>query len=52
MQPGILSKLVVFGETLFANITTSSDDQKDTLVSILSGDSEIFSQRGAWRENY
>ena len=52
LQPGILSKLVVFGETLFANITTSSDDQKDTLVSILSGDSEIFSQRGAWRENY
>ena len=52
LQPGILSKLVVYGDTLFANITTSSEDQKDTLVSLLSdaGDIEIY--RGSWRENY
>ena len=52
LQPGILSKLVVFRGSLFGNITTSSDEQEDTLVSILSGSSEIYSQKGSWRENY
>ena len=52
LQPGIVSRLVVFKETLFANVTTSSDDQEDTLISILSGASEVYSQKGSWRENY
>ena len=34
LQTGILSKLVVFRETLFANITTSSEEQEDTLVTV------------------
>jgi len=52
LQPGILSKLVVFGDTLFANITTSSAEQEDTLVTLLAGEGEISVYRGSWRENY
>jgi len=52
LQPGILSKLVVFNDTLFANITTDSDDQKDTLISLLSDVGEIELYKGSWRENY
>ena len=52
LQPGVLSKLVVFSDKLFANITTSSEDQKDTLISLLSNDGNISVFRGSWRENY
>jgi type IV pilus assembly protein PilY1 len=52
LQPGILSKLVVYGDTLFANITTSSEDQEDTLISLLSEAGEIEVYKGSWRENY
>ena len=52
LQPGVLSKLVVFSDRLFANITTSSDDQKDTLVSLLSNEGNVSVFRGSWRENY
>ena len=52
LQPGILSKLVVFGDKLFANITTDSDKQEDTLVTLLGGEGEISVYRGSWRENY
>jgi type IV pilus assembly protein PilY1 len=52
LQPGVLSKLVVFADKLFANITTDSDDQADTLISLLSNDGAISVFRGNWRENY
>ena len=52
LQPGVLSKLVVFADRLFANITTSSDEQKDTLISLLSNEGQIGVNRGSWRENY
>ena len=52
VQPGILSRLVVYGDTLFANITTSSEDQEDTLISLLSDAGEIELYKGSWRENY
>ena len=52
LRPGILSRLVVFGDTLFANITTSSEEQEDTLISLLSEQGEIEVYRGSWRENY
>ena len=52
IQPGILSKLVVFGNKLFANVTTDSDKQEDTLVTLLGDEGEIQVYRGSWRENY
>ena len=52
IQPGILSKLVVFGSKLFANVTTDSDKQEDTLVTLLGEEGEISVYRGSWRENY
>ncbi len=52
LQPGILSRLVIHGDTLFANITTSSKAQEDTLISLLSEAGEIEVYRGSWRENY
>ena len=52
LQPGVLSKLVVFSDKLFANITTSSDEQADTLISLLSNEGNISVFRGSWRENY
>ncbi len=52
LQPGILSKLVVFGDKLFANVTTDSDKQEDTLVTLLGEEGEIQVYRGSWRENY
>ena len=52
LQPGILSKLVVFGNTLYGNITTESSEQKDTLVTLLASEGEVSLYRGSWRENY
>ena len=52
LQPGVLSKLEVFADKLFANITTDSDDQEDTLISLLANDGAITVFRGNWRENY
>ena len=52
LQPGVLSRLVVFSDKLFANITTSSEDQKDTLVSLLSTQGYISSFKGGWRHNF
>ena len=52
LQPGVLSKLVVFSDKLFANITTSSEDQKDTLISLLSTQGYISSFKGGWRHNF
>ena len=52
LQPGVLSKLVVFANKLFANITTDSEDQADTLISLLSNEGDVSVFRSGWRENY
>ncbi len=48
---GILSKLVVFGSRMFANLAGPSDD-KQTLVEILASDKQFRSYRKSWRENF
>jgi len=48
---GILSELVVFGDSLFANVAGPSDTE-DTLVSILALSGEVSSYRKSWRQNY
>jgi hypothetical protein len=37
---------------LFANITTDSEDQADTLISLLSNEGDVSVFRSGWRENY
>ena len=54
---GVLSKVVVFGDKLFANIAGTAkagafQGSRDDLVSINSGAIEIESIRNSWRENY
>jgi type IV pilus assembly protein PilY1 len=54
---GVLSKVVVFGDKLFANIAGTAkagafQGTRDDLVSINSGAIEIESFRNSWRENY
>ena len=54
---GVLSKIVVFGNKLFANIagtavTGAFQGTRDDLVSINSGAVDIESFRNSWRENY
>ena len=48
---GILSKLVVFGGKMFANLA-GPDSTEDTLVQILASDKQFRSFRDSWRENY
>jgi len=48
---GILSKLVVFGSKLFANLAGPSED-KLTLVEILASEKQYRSYRKSWRENF
>ena len=48
---GILSKLVVFGSRMFANLAGPSDDRK-TLVEILASEKQYRSYRKSWRENF
>mgnify|MGYP001161446483 FL=1 len=52
LQPGILSKLVVSGDQLIANITTDSEKQEDTLIQLLGSETDLQIYRGSWRENY
>ena len=49
---GILSQFVISGNKLFANVTTESDDQADTLVTLLGSDKDIQVYRGSWQENF
>ena len=51
IRRGILSELVIFGDTLYANIAGPSDTEH-TLISILTGAGEVTSYRKSWRENY
>ena len=48
---GILSELVVFGDTLFANVAGPSKTE-ETLVSILAGAGEVGTYRRSWREGF
>ncbi len=48
---GILSKLVVFGDSMFANLAGPSDTE-ETLVRILASDTEFRSFKRSWRENF
>ena len=50
VREGILSELVVFGDTLFANVA-GPKDTKDTLYKVLSAAGEVESNRGAWRDS-
>ena len=52
VREGILSELVVFGDTLFGNIATKAESQEDTLVQVLSGAGEVNTYRRSWRENF
>jgi type IV pilus assembly protein PilY1 len=51
VRRGILSELVVFGDTLYANVAGPSATE-ETLVSILAGAGDITTYRRSWRENY
>ena len=51
VREGILSELVVFGDTLYGNVAGPSDTE-DTLVSVLAGSGEISTFRKSWRQNY
>ena len=51
IRRGILSELVIFGDTLFGNVAGPSEDV-DTLISILASAGEVDTYRGSWRENY
>ena len=51
VRAGILSELVVFGDTLYGNVAGPSDTE-ETLVSILAGSGEVSSYRKSWRHNY
>ena len=51
VRRGILSELVIFGDTLYANVAGPSATE-DTLVSILAGAGDITTYRRSWRENY
>ena len=48
---GILSKLVVFGSRMFANLAGPTLDS-ETLVEILASDKQFRSYRKSWRENF
>ena len=50
-QRGILSELVIFGDSLFANLAGPSETQ-DTLIKILAAGEEFTSYRKSWRENF
>ena len=47
---GVLSRLVVFANKLFANIAGKSVQDKTDLVVIDAGESDIESFRNSWRE--
>ena len=50
VRPGILSELVVFGDTLYGNVAGPSETE-DTLVTILAGAGEGNVFRKSWRQN-
>ena len=51
IRRGILSELVIFGDTLYANIAGPSDTEH-TLISIKAAAGDVTSYRKSWRENF
>ena len=49
VRDGILSELVIFGDTLYGNVAGPSDTQ-DTLVSIFGGTGDSGSRSKSWRQ--
>ena len=49
---GVLSKIVVFADKLFANIAGQSAGNKKDLVEIKSGQGAASSYRNSWKENF
>ena len=48
---GVLSKIIVFANKLFANISGVSINEED-IVSIDTGQIDSVSMRNSWRQNY
>ena len=48
---GILSKLVVHGGSMFANLA-GPEESEDTLVRILASEKQFRTFRNSWRENF
>ena len=51
VRRGILSELVIFGDTLYGNVAGPSATE-ETLVTIDAADGEVITYRRSWRENY
>jgi type IV pilus assembly protein PilY1 len=51
VRRGILSELVIFGDTLYGNVAGPSATE-ETLVTVLAGAGEVTTYRRSWRENY
>ena len=49
VREGILSRLIIFGDELFANVAGPSKDE-DTLYQIIAGVGESSSRRSTWRD--
>ena len=49
VREGILSELVIFGDTLFANVAGPKEDAR-TLYDVLAATGEVGKTRGSWRE--
>ena len=48
---GILSRIIVFANKLFANLSGNNAEEKD-MISINTGILDAESVRDSWRENY
>ena len=51
IRQGILSELVIFGDTLYGNVAGPTETE-DTLVSILSGRGDVGFFRRSWRHSF
>jgi type IV pilus assembly protein PilY1 len=51
VRAGILSELVIFGDTLYGNVAGPTATE-DTLVSILSGKGDVNTFRRSWRHSF
>tara|TARA_B100001123_G_scaffold198301_1_gene225575 strand:- start:204 stop:4787 length:4584 start_codon:yes stop_codon:yes gene_type:complete len=51
VRQGILSELVIFGDTLYGNVAGPTETE-DTLVSILSGKGDVSFFRRSWRHSF
>ena len=49
---GVLSKIVVFADKLFANIAGQSSGKTKDLVTVQAGQGKVSTYRSSWRSNY